>query len=154
MVDRGALEARLLDHMKEHRLKQTRQRQVLFDVLLLAEGHLSVEDVVTRAQAELPGLGHATVYRTLKLFVEAGVAHERRFQDGQTRYEPVEAGGHHDHLICKTCGHIFEFEDDEIERRQARVAKAHGLRVVSHRHDIYGECLAPDSCAWKKQANA
>ena len=143
-----------MDYMQEHRLKQTRQRQVLLDVLCRADGHLSIDQVVQLAQAELPELGYATVYRTLKLFAEAGIAHERKFQDGQTRYEPVEEHGHHDHLICQTCGHIFEFEDEEIESRQSKVAHGHGLRVVSHRHDIYGECLSPETCAWKVKAGA
>jgi Fur family ferric uptake transcriptional regulator len=82
----------------------------------------------------------------MKLFAEAGVAHERHFQDGQTRYEPVVPDEHHDHLICTTCGHIFEFEDPVVEARQAEVAAQHGLRVVSHRHEIYGACQAPQTC--------
>lgn len=151
MANRAALEERLAAHMREHRLKQTRQRKVLFDVFVQTEGHLAIDDLLEQAQEQLSGLGYATVYRTLKLFTEAGIAHERRFQDGQTRYEPVDVGEHHDHLICRTCGHIFEFEDDVIEARQAAVARLHGLRLVAHRHDIYGECEAGERCEhWRR----
>ena len=148
MPARADLEQRLSAYMAAHGLKQTRQRQVLFDIFVSSHEHLAVEDLLAQAQVRAPGIGYATVYRTLKLFTEAGIALERRFQDGQTRYEAWAKGEHHDHLICRTCGHIFEFEDDLIESRQAEVARARGLNLVSHRHDIYGECIAPDSCRW------
>lgn len=154
MVERAALEERLAEYMREHRLKHTRQRQVLLEVFAETGEHLAIDQVLERAQAQIPGLGYATVYRTMKLFTEAGIAHERRFQDGQTRYEPVELGVHHDHLICRTCGHIFEFEDAVIERRQGEVAREHGLRLVSHRHDIYGECVAAETCTYRAEALA
>jgi Fur family ferric uptake transcriptional regulator len=83
----------------------------------------------------------------MKLFVEAGLAHEQRFGDGQTRYEVVDlSNDHHDHIICRTCGHIFEFDDEELERRQAEIASAHGLRIVAHRHEIWGECQRGATC--------
>ena len=153
MTDRSQLEQRLREFMREKGLKQTQQRQVLFDCFVSSEGHLAIEDLLARSQEQLPGIGYATVYRTLKLFTEAGIAHERRFQDGHSRYEPAEHGEHHDHLICKLCGHIFEFEDDLVEQRQFDVAAAHGMRVVAHRHDIYGECLEPKACPhWQAQS--
>jgi len=154
MPARAALEQRLSAYMAAHGLKQTRQRQVLFEIFVGTEEHLAVEQLLVQAQARLPGIGYATVYRTLKLFAEAGIALERRFQDGQTRYEAWAAGEHHDHLICRTCGHIFEFEDELIESRQAEVARSRGLSLVSHRHDIYGECMAPQDCAWRAAAQA
>ncbi len=152
MTDSAPLEARLTEYMREHGLKQTRQRQVIFDTFVGSSDHVAIDELLERVQENMPGVGYATVYRTLKLFAEAGIAHERRFQDGQTRYEPVEVGEHHDHLICRTCGHIFEFEDDLIERRQTEVAQEHGLRLVSHRHDIYGECMKPATCEHRAAA--
>ncbi|NOY25873.1 MAG: transcriptional repressor [Oligoflexia bacterium] len=149
MVDSASLEQQLVGHMRAHGLKRTQQRQVLFDVFVGAGRHLAIDELLERAQKRLPGLGYATVYRTLKLFVEAGIAHERRFQDGQTRYEPAVLGEHHDHLICLDCGHIFEFEDGLIEHRQAQVAHEHGLALVSHRHDIYGTCENSETCAYR-----
>lgn len=152
MADRVQLEQRLLAFMREKGLKQTQQRQVLFECFVTSPGHLAIEELLERSQSRLPGIGYATVYRTLKLFTEAGIAHERRFQDGHSRYEPAEVGEHHDHLICRLCGHIFEFEDDVVEQRQAQVAAAHGMRVVAHRHDVYGECIEPTACAFWQSA--
>lgn len=147
MANRGALEARLRDYMQANRLKSTEQRQAILEVFLEAEGHLSLDELLVRVQARRAGVGYATVYRTMKMLSDAGVAQERRFGDGQVRFEPAELGDdHHDHLICETCGHIFEFEDEEIERRQAAVALAHGLEIRRHRLDLWGTCQKPETC--------
>jgi Fur family ferric uptake transcriptional regulator len=137
---------RLDIYMRERGLKHTRQRDQILEAFFDAEGHVSIDDLLGLVQSRMAGVGYATVYRTMKLFTEAGVAHERHFQDGQTRYEPVVADHHHDHLICTVCGTIFEFEDPSIEQRQSDIAAAHGLRVESHRHEIYGTCLQPEQC--------
>jgi Fur family transcriptional regulator, ferric uptake regulator len=151
MPDVKALEGRLRDHMVAAGMKNTRQRQVIFETFLGVTTHVSLDELLGLVQKTMPGVGYATVYRTMKLFSDAGVALERNFGDGQTRYEAAGLGAdHHDHLICRLCGHIFEFEDAEIERRQAAVAKEHGLRIVSHRLDIWGECLEPSACEWRK----
>lgn len=133
-------------YMRDRGLKHTRQRDEILEVFFEAGGHASIDELLSRVQERMPGIGYATVYRTMKLFSEAGVAHERHFQDGQTRYEPVQPDEHHDHLICTDCGKIFEFEDPIIEQRQSEVAAAHGLRLDHHRHEIYGRCLNPQSC--------
>lgn len=127
-------------------LKHTRQRDSLLEAFFDAGSHVSVDELMRIVEERMGGVGTATVYRSLKLFVEAGVAHERHFQDGQTRYEPVLSAEHHDHLICTDCGRIFEFEDPVIEARQAAVAGQWGIRVTSHRHEIYGACAAPANC--------
>ncbi len=133
-------------HIRTHGLKHTRQREQILEAFLDAGGHVSIDELLTRVQVRMPGVGYATVYRTMKLFTEAGIAHERRFHDGQTRYEAVVADEHHDHLICTICGRISEFEDPVIEARQAAIAAACGFRVESHRHEIYGRCEAPEAC--------
>ena len=138
--------ARLATHMREKGLKHTRQREQILEVFFEGGGHASIDEVLGRVQERMPGVGYATVYRSMKLFVEAGLAHERHFQEAQTRFEPVESNEHHDHLICITCKTIFEFEDPLIEQRQADVAAAHGLRLTTHRHEIYGACLNPVAC--------
>ena len=135
-------------------LKHTRQRDVILDAFLASGGHVSVEELLRQVQVEAPGVGAATVYRTLKLFTEAGVAHERNFQDGQSRYEPALGDAHHDHLICMDCGSIFEFEDQLIEDRQAGIAAEYGLSLQSHRHEIYGRCTALKSCVHRAAAEA
>jgi Fur family transcriptional regulator, ferric uptake regulator len=154
MSNRDLLEERLDRHMAEHRLKQTRQRQVIFEAFLSLGDHVSIDRLLTEAQKHIAGLGYATVYRTMKLFTEAGVAVERRFSDGQTQYEPAVVGEHHDHLICRSCGTIFEFEDELIEERQRVVARRHGLRIVSHRLELYGECLDVERCTHRDAALA
>ena len=94
----------------------------------------------------LPGgfVGAADV--PLKLFAECGIAEERHFGDGQTRYESIVGEQHHDHLICTHCGTILEFENPRIEELQQKVAKEHGCEIRSHRLELYGRC---GQCAGK-----
>ena len=146
-----AAQARLAVYMRERGLKHTRQRDQILEGFFAAGGHSSIDDLLARVQESMPGVGYATVYRSMKLFVEAGVAHERHFQDAQTRYEPVLDASHHDHLICTLCKTIFEFEDQVIEDRQAIVAREYGLDLTSHRHEIYGTCRNPDTCVHRGQ---
>lgn len=137
---------RLGAYMAARGLKHTRQRDVILECFFGVGGHVSVDELVRIVQERMDGVGTATIYRALRLFSDAGVAAERRFQDGQTRYEPVTPDEHHDHLICVDCGRIFEFEDPVIEERQSAVAAQYGLTVRSHRHEIYGSCGSPGSC--------
>lgn len=144
-------QGRLAEYIRQRGLKQTRQREQILEAFFEAGGHTSIDEVLSAVQARMPGIGYATVYRSMKLFVEAGVAEERQFQDGQARFEPLVAGDtHHDHLICVTCGTIFEFENEVVEQQQHEVARQHGLRVTSHRHEIYGACEAPDTCPHRR----
>jgi Fur family ferric uptake transcriptional regulator len=127
-------------------LKYTRQRQAIAEVLFASHSHLSLDELLAQARAAQPSVGYATVYRTMKLLAESGIASEHKFADiGHARYEVAVEGEHHDHLICLTCGRILEYEDPEIERRQEEMAAVRGFRVVSHRHEIYGECMR-DPC--------
>lgn len=123
---------------RQKKLNSTRQRDLIIEQFLKTRDHVSVEDLLTRVRKENSKIGHATVYRTLKLLVESGVAMERNFGDGFARFEV--AGEHHDHLICTECGKIIEFEDDEIERLQEQLAKRHGFLLERHRHELYGKC--------------
>jgi Fur family transcriptional regulator, ferric uptake regulator len=144
-----AARARLDAHMADRGLKRTRQREVILEAFLSAGRHLSVDDLLILVQGKMAGVGAATVYRSLKLFAEAGIADERHFQDGQTRYEPALGIDHHDHLICTDCGRIFEFEDPVIEQRQAEVCRERGMVLQSHRHEIYASCADPSNCAFR-----
>src|SRR6185369_12950065 len=92
-----------------------RQRDIILDIFLSTHQHVSVEELYLKIKQSNPGIGFATVYRTLKLFAEAGLAREVLLHDGQTRYEHVVAGEHHDHLVCTGCNTIIEFEDETIE---------------------------------------
>ncbi|QEM69059.1 transcriptional repressor [Geobacter sp. FeAm09] len=123
-------------------LRSTRQRDIILDFFLSTRQHVSVEELYLKIKASHPGIGHATVYRTLKLFTEAGLAREILLHDGQTRYEHVSAGEHHDHLVCTGCNAIIEFEDETIEKLQKEIAELHGFTIRSHKLEIYGLCAA------------
>lgn len=128
--------------MDERGLKSTRQRHLILEIFFDLEGHFSVEQLWAKVREQDPRVSVATVYRTMKLLAESGLAHAQNFGDGQTRYEPAIGRDHHDHLICTRCGTIIEFENDRIESLQDVVARKHGFRVTSHKMELYGLCRA------------
>jgi Fur family transcriptional regulator, ferric uptake regulator len=144
-VTGGARETRSLKErwaafLTEKGLNTTQQRELIVETFLRSHEHVSIDELLVRVRKRNPRVGYATVYRTLKLLLDSGVASARQFEDGQTRYEV--AGAHHDHLICVKCGLILEFENDEIERLQeAMAAELGGFRVLRHKHELY--CLCP-----------
>lgn len=123
-------------------LRATRQRDIILDIFLSTHQHVSVEELYLKVKASQPGIGHTTVYRTLKLFTEAGLAREILLHDGQTRYEHLHAGEHHDHLICTACNAIIEFENETIEQLQSEIASRHGFQIRSHKLELYGLCAS------------
>lgn len=137
---------RLTAHMRAHSLKLTRQRELILRCFLEAEGHKSVEELLSLTRRIDKGIGPATVYRTMKLFVQAGIASERRFAEGASLYEADVDGHdeHHDHLICRDCGRILEFENPEIERLQEEVARSLGFELSDHRMELFGACRTVD----------
>ena len=127
--------------LRERGLKSTSQRDDIARVFFGAEGHLSIEELYRAVKKVNPRVGYATVYRTLKLLKEIGLAAERHFDDGQARFEPVEAESlHHDHIICQRCGKIVEFNSEELEKLQERIARFLGFVVSRHRMELYGIC--------------
>jgi Fur family ferric uptake transcriptional regulator len=140
MTDLGDKEEVLARYMAQHGLKSTRQRSSIIDTFFGLDGHYTVEDLWARVRQEDPRVSVATVYRTMKLLSDCGLAHARNFGDGQTRYEAAVGRHHHDHLICTRCGLIVEFENDRIEQMQDAVARKHGFSVVSHKMELYGLC--------------
>lgn len=123
-------------------LRATRQRELILDIFLSTREHVTVEELYLKVKTSHPGIGHTTVYRTLKLCAEAGLAREILLHDGQTRYEHLQAGEHHDHLICTACNVIIEFENETIEELQSAIAARHGFHIRSHKLEIYGLCAA------------
>jgi Fur family ferric uptake transcriptional regulator len=121
-------------------LKFTPQRRLIADVFLRQTGHLSTEELYDSVRKEDPSIGQATVYRTLKLFCEAGLAKEVNFGDGVARYENTSNSVHHDHLICIGCGRQVEFMDAEIEKLQEKLAERNGFLLTSHHMYLYGVC--------------
>lgn len=136
------LQGQLTAYMERKGLRSTSQRRLVTEVFFRADGHHSIDDVLAMARAKDPKVGYATVYRTMKLLVECGLANERQFGDTVTRFEIARSDHHHDHLICIDCKCIIEFEDDEIERLQEALAARHGFSLVTHKHELYGLCAA------------
>ncbi len=131
----------LKSHIERHGLKASRQRDVIVDVFFNAGGHLKVDEVLSLARSVDPKISQATVYRTMKLMTECGLAEARHFIDGQARYEVSEGvGEHHDHLICTQCHTIVEFVDKRIEDLQIKVAQSYGFTVTQHKMELYGLC--------------
>jgi Fur family ferric uptake transcriptional regulator len=127
-------------------LKSTRQRAILLDVVLGRAGHFSLDDVFSAAAAEMPAIGYATAYRTLKLFLEAGLIAPIDLGDGVSRYEVVRHEEHHDHIVCVGCGRVVEFVDAHIEELQVEVANRLGFELVAHRMDLRGRCRLGEHC--------
>ncbi len=122
-------------------LKHSRQRDAIVETFFEMGGHVPIEELVARVRQRDGHISVATVYRTMKLLAECGLALPRQFGDGQTRYEPASVDAHHhDHLICTGCGAIVEFENEDIEALQLRVARSHGFEVESHKLELYGRC--------------
>src|SRR5215510_5714893 len=117
-----------LKHIQKQGLKRTAQRDLILDVFLRTEEHLTSEDLYRLVQKEDPSVGHTTVYRTLKLLTEAGLAREVRFGDNKTYYEHHYNHQHHDHMICTGCGKVIEFFSAEIEALQDEMADNFGFR--------------------------
>ena len=136
--------------MVKQGLRSTEQRRLIIDRFFEERRHITIDDLLALVKAEDARIGYATVYRTLKMLTAAGVAHERQFGDGFTRYELADdEQSHHDHLICIDCGRIIEFEEPAIESLQERVAARFGLRVEYHKHELYCACTRPD-CPYRK----
>ncbi len=124
-------------------LRITEQRRVIARVLSATQDHPDVEELHRRATAIDPGISIATVYRTVRLFEEAGVIERHEFQGNRSRYEAVPEE-HHDHLIDIETGAVVEFHDDELEALQMRIAARLGFRLVDHRMELYGVAAAPE----------
>jgi Fur family transcriptional regulator, ferric uptake regulator len=133
------LKERWRKYLADNNLNTTQQRELIVDQFMRCHDHVSIDELLARVRKRNRKIGYATVYRTLKLLVDSGLATQRQFGDGQARFEVT--GDHHDHLICTECGLILEFEDDEIERLQDRIAARLGsFKVTRHRHELYAVC--------------
>jgi Fur family transcriptional regulator, ferric uptake regulator len=127
------------DYIKQFNLRWTPQRKLVLDVFLQQPGHVDIDDIYNRVHEKDPTIGIATVYRTMKLLVESGLAEMHSFNN-KTTYERLFQVRHHDHLICKICNETVEFEHPLIEKYQLDVCERHGFTLKSHRMDLYGIC--------------
>ncbi len=124
----------------EKGLRITEQRRIIARVLSEADDHPDVERLHERSSAIDPGISIATVYRTVRLFEEAGILERHDFGDGRARYEAAPEA-HHDHLIDVETGNVIEFVDPELELLQKQIAEKLGFRLVDHRMELYGVSL-------------
>jgi Fur family ferric uptake transcriptional regulator len=129
-----------LDYLRENNLKLTPHRELILETFLDNEGHRSVEDIYRTVRKVDPHVGYTTVYRTMKLLGECGLARELDLADGITRYEHLFNHEHHDHMICMECGKSIEFYNPEIESLQDAASEQLGFKVVDHKLQIYGVC--------------
>jgi Fur family transcriptional regulator, ferric uptake regulator len=128
---------------QERGLRITDQRRVIARVISDADDHPDVEELYKRASAIDPKISIATVYRTVRLFEEAGILDRHDFGDGRARYEAAPEA-HHDHLIDVESGKVIEFVDPELEALQKIIAERLGYRLVDHRMELYGVALKKD----------
>ena len=129
-----------LDHINKNNLKVTPQRRLILDVFLKETGHITPEELYDKVRDIDPSVGNATVYRTLRLLMDSGLARSVDFADGLTRYEVKAGHGHHDHLICTECKKSIEILDEDIERLQEEIAKKNGFTLTNHSMNLYGIC--------------
>lgn len=131
--------------VKQKGLKYTEQREIVLTILLQATEHLTAEEIYNKIKKHYPdsNVGIATVYRALSFLEEVELIASIAFGTDGKKYES-NTKSHHDHLICTNCGKIIEFVDEEIEKRQEKIAKANKFKVTSHSMQLYGIC---DSCA-------
>jgi len=127
--------------VKQKGLKYTEQREIVLNILLRADGHLTAEEVYNLIKTKKPdsNIGIATVYRALGFLEEVNLITSIAFGSDGKKFESNQKE-HHDHLICTDCGKIIEFLDDEIEKRQDRIAKKNKFKITSHSMQLYGIC--------------
>ncbi len=129
-----------LDHIQTAGLRRTGQRDLILEIFLSTEEHLTSEDLYALVHKRDPSVGLTTVYRTLKLLTEAGLAREVRFGDNRTYYEHHYNHEHHDHMICTHCGKVIEFFSPAIEDLQDQMASKFGFKPTHHSLRMWGVC--------------
>ena len=127
----------ILQRCEQKSLRMTSQRKIIAQVLEDTADHPDVEELYTRASKIDPTISIATVYRTVKLFDEAGILDKLEFGDGRARYEDAERD-HHDHLIDMNSGSVIEFVDSDIEKLQEKIANKLGYKLMGHKLELYG----------------
>jgi Fur family ferric uptake transcriptional regulator len=130
--------------LKDKGLKITSPRITVLKIFNQSDArHLSAEDVYKKVLQLEGDIGIATVYRVLTQFADAGILVATNFETGKTTFE-LNEGGHHDHLVCLSCGAVVEFHDEEIELKQEKIAKKHGFKLINHSMSLYGLCAKPE----------
>lgn len=129
-------------HLRKSGFRWTSQRSLIVRMALATHDHFKPEELLERCRKVDPKVSRATVYRTLSVLEHEGFVEGLDTGDGGRRFEHVLGHEHHDHMVCQVCGEIFEFRDDELERRQDAAARRIGFRIARHSLRIYGTCRA------------
>jgi len=148
MDERDMLEG----YLRERGLKMTRARETVLEAFLGLERHVTAEALYDEARRIDPAIGQATVFRSIKLFTDAGLAREACRDDGARKYEHAWRHGHHDHLMCVECGAVVEFQDNAIEKAQEAVYATHGYTPSVHRLELLGLCPACSAASRKNDS--
>ncbi|NNF07891.1 MAG: transcriptional repressor [Candidatus Eisenbacteria bacterium] len=127
-------------YLKEHRLRNTAERNAVLKELVQAKDHLDAEGLLVRLRKRSHPVSRATLYRTLDHLVIAGLVKKHSFGQGHAQYEYVLGRKHHDHMVCDRCGLVIEFINDEIESLQEEVCRQHGFQSTNHVMEIFGIC--------------
>ena len=145
------------DFLRTRGLKMTEQRRTMIRAALEHHGHFTAEDIHKLLGGEAESVSMATVYRCLALLEESGIVQGHDFADGQRRYEGMLRREHHDHIVCKDCGCVIEFQNPEIERLQQQIVAKEGFRIVDHVLNLYVTCdewRTKGACARKAKLRA
>jgi Fur family transcriptional regulator, ferric uptake regulator len=134
-------------YLGEHGVRHSKKRMQVFTIFVACEQHLTVIELVELVHKKFPKIGIATVYRTLKLIADAGIARAVEFGDGTIRYEHDFGHEHHDHLVCTGCGSFREINNACIEEEQQKIADREGFLLLKHKMILYGIC---PKCSMKK----
>lgn len=137
--NRNGLE-RLLKCQAKRGLKYSKKRAAIIEYFIKADRHYTVEQLYNEIKEIVPNIGYSTIYRTLRLLVDCGMARTHHFGETDTRFELVHKEQHHDHLVCEKCGRIIEFTNNGIEKFQNAVAKKHNFLVKNRELQIFGVC--------------
>jgi Fur family transcriptional regulator, ferric uptake regulator len=127
-------------YLRLHRLRLTRERLDLLEAALATKKHFGAEELLTKLSRRRPRVSRATTYRTLALLEQCGILRSSVLGRGRSLYERALGRGHHDHIVCASCGKIVEFYDPELEALQARIAENRGFRIHQHVHELFGTC--------------
>lgn len=138
--------------VREHHGRLTPQRQFIVREFLALKGHYGIDELHDLFRRKGKEINPSTIFRTLKLLVQAGIAQERQFANGNTKYDVNVA--HHDHMICLSCNKILEFDSPTLENVQARIVRDHGFEMAYHRHEIYGYCSRCRKTGHSKSGNS
>ena len=130
----------LSEYLKHKGLKHTDQRDKILEIFLSTSRHISADELHASIKKSNPRIGFSTVYRTLKIFTECGLANEVNFGDGRARFEKAFDKSQHGHLICTRCGKTEEFETDALVKSVKKIADSKQFSPEGHRFEIYGLC--------------